>query len=360
MVKRKISDYYAQRKRRASQRVRRSTKAARTRTNRRRYKSRSSTRRVGRGSRRIRRKKNSNIKTTTGNLRTTVQDIIDSVVVSQSTGTAGAADIAGKRCVYYYVGVNQGQSLALGSLPHLLQMASVIETDEVSIANQSNILSETKFMVKDSFQEYDIVNTSNGAGRLRIYYCTFKRDVLNGESQADIRAILGDGFYQRGLTANRASGNTGLFDPALTPFQSHKFCSYITINKVETCIMDPGQMITRKITTGSYMFTASHYTTQTAVNQTSAQSTADYSHRRGEKFILIQLEGQPANDSGGNLTYTSPKIDVNAKTSYTYQSINRQAPLLQILTAQGFKVPASGGVQLMEDETGAVVNQVNA
>lgn len=359
MVKRKISDYYAQRKRRSYGGSRKPSKITRKRNIRRRTTLRRTKRRVGSRSRRGYSKKGSRVKVTVGNLRTLTQQIIDKIKVGAPSGTAGTADVQGKRCNYYYPGVNQSSCYALGGLYHVINMADLIEKDEFSVSNASGqTVAETTYMVKDSFQDYDIVSCSNAAARMRIYHCYCKMDVINGESQSDIFAVLGDGFYQRGISNNRGGLNLGLTDPSITPFQSHKFCQYFTITKVENVILDPGAMISRRIVTGSYHVNMSHYTTQTTTNQTSLTATKDYSHRKGERFLLIQLEGQPANDSSSNLSYTSPSIDVDCKTSYTYQAMNRQAPILTELTALQYTVP--NGLQIVEDETGAVIAPVNA
>lgn len=359
MVKRKISDYYASRKKRHNTGGRKTGTKTRSRMVRRLGKGRiRKGRGMGRRSRHSRIKKGSHVKTTVGNLRTLTQQIIDRVSVPTHSGTAGTPDNVGKQCTYYYPGVNQQTSFSLGGVPHCISMASILEVDEASLFVGTNTLSETTYLVKDSQQTYDIVNCSNGAARLTIYYIRCKMDVLNGQSQGNPLATMGDGFFQRFYGQTRGPSNAGIFACDLTPFQSHKFCQYYTVYKQEVVLMDPGSMQTRRLVTGSYPVNMSHYTTQTATGQSSLNATQDYSHRRGEKFLLIKLEGQPANDSAYNLTYTNPAIDVDCRCSYTYQSRNRQAPTLTSLTPINYKLP--GTVQIMEDETGAVVNQVDS
>lgn len=356
MAKRKISDYYRSTKRRRNGRGYKPRVTKPSSYRRRMVKTK---RRLGRGSRYSRSKKSSNIRVTKGNLRSYTGQVADRVVVGISSAAAGATDTQGKQCTWYYPGCNSSNfDYGLGCMNHIIGMATVIETDEQSLAYGS-VMSETKFLVKDSQQAYDIVNCSDAFAKLSIYHCTLKRDVINTNSQYDFIAMLGDGFFQRGQpVGGRGRGNQAVTDATFTPFHSHKFCSYIHVTRVETLLMDPGQVCQKKIQTGSYNVNMEHYTTATAANNNSTSATLDYSHRRGERFLFIKVEGQPANDSTNRLTYTSPAIDVITTTSYTYQSVNRQAPLITKTNAINFLGPAT--VQIMEDETGAVIPQANA
>lgn len=356
MGKRKISDYYgATKKRRGSA----TGKRYRSRVKGGLRKNRRFRKRLGRRPRRIRQKKTRNIKVTRGNLRNLTEQVADRVTVTTPAGTAGTPDSLGKACTWYYPGCNSSNfDYGLGCMYHIIQMSALIEQDEQG-ASFATTLAETEFMVKDSQSKYDFVNCSDAASKLSVYHCTVKRDVINTNSQYDFISMLGDGFYQRGVSQNgRGRGNGGVTDATLTPFHSHKFCSYVHVTKVETLILDPGQTITKFVNTGSYYVNSSHYTTQTAVGQTSATATLDYSHRRGEKFLFVKVEGQPANDATNRLSYTTPAIDVICTLSYTFQSINRQAPVITRLGAVNFSIP--GTIQIMEDETGAVIPQANA
>lgn len=359
MVKRKITSYYKSSKKRSTAAGRRSGKVTRKPVARRRNK-------VRRGSRNTRRrsKKSSNIKVTKGNLRTLYQQVIDRVQVPSASGTAGTADFTGKRCTYYFPGVNQSKAYTLSCMTHIINMARTIQLDEQAMLGTTGSITpqpinETKYLVKDSHQIYDIVNCSNASAVLTFYKCMFQKEVLNGEGQTDLKLMLGDGFYQRNGLGTRGLSNASLYDPDLSPFESHKFCSYVKILDVSTQILNPGQMTTRRIHTGSYYVNMSHYTTTTSATQTFTEATLDYAHHKGEMCYLIKVEGQPANDAGAaNLTYTAPAIDVDSRCTYTYQSVNRQAPAIYQMPAVGYSTPAT--VQIMEDETGAVANSINA
>lgn len=361
MGKRKISDYYKSTKKRA-----RRVGGTKTRISyakgRKNYRRKGQ--RMGRRTRGGRRKKGSRTKTITGNLRTLTQSIADRVTVPSPVGTAGTTDAFGKKCAYLFSGVKTGTDYSLGCMTHVINMAALIENDEQSLYI-TGATSETKFVIKDANAKYDFVNMSNGSAKLTIYTCVCQRDIINGQLSTNFISILGDGFYQRGLTAGgRGLSDQGVYDASLTPFDSHKFCSYFKVLKSEICVMDPGSMQTRTIKTGRQQINMEHYTTQSATAQNSLQAGLDYSHRRGQKFLFIKVEGQPANDNGNettrDLSYTTPAIDMITEVSYTFQAVNRQAPIIAQMTSVGFGVPAASGVQLMEDETGNVVNQVNA
>lgn len=356
MAKRKISDYYRSTKKRRGGPKRKVYASHPNYKHRGRYNTK---RRMGRRTRYGRKTKTSRIRTTYGNLRNITQQVADRVIVANSTGTAGNADNIGKRCTWLYSGVNSPNfDYGLGCMAHITNMASIAEVDENS-AFLGQVVPETKFQVKDSQAQYDITNCSDASSKLTVYHCTVKRDVVNVNSNYNFVSMLGDGYFQRGLiTGGRGQANQGLIDAAYTPFHSHKFCSYVHVGRVETIILDPGQVCKRTVKTGSYSVNMSHYTTSTAVGQTSGTATLDYSHRRGEKFLLIKVEGQAANDSANSLSFTSPAIDMITTLSYTFQAINRQAPTLTTFGAINFKIPTT--VQIMEDETGAVIPQANA
>lgn len=356
MAKRKISDYYRSTKKRRSQPRRKVYASHPNAKHRGRY---GKKRRMGRRSRYGRKTKTSRSKTTYGNLRNITHQIADRVVVGISSGTAGAADTKGKQCTWLYTGANSPNfDYGLGCMSHITYMASIAEVDESS-AFYGQVVPETKYLVKDSQAIYDITNCSDASTKITMYHCTVKRDVINSNSQYNFISLLGDGYFQRGLVAGgRGQANSGVTDATLTPFHSHKFCSYIHVGRTETVILDPGQVCKRAVKTGSYNVNMAHYTTSTTAGQTSGTATLDYSHRRGEKFIFMKIEGQAANDSSNRLTYTSPAVDLITTMSYTFQAINRQAPTITTLQAINFSVPST--VQIMEDETGAVVPQANA
>lgn len=356
--KRKLTSYYRSTKRRNTGGSRRTASKKTYRRKSRNRSRRGSSRVLGGNSR-----KGGKGKLVLGNLRTYIQSYADRAVCSIPAGIA--TDPIGKRCTWFTTGdasVNGAAGIGLNGIGPCLYMADILERDEQTTAGSAYPVTETKFTIHRSFHEHSLSNMSNGTAMLTIYYCICQRDVINVQNQQSLVTILGDGFFQRGFGAGKGVTNSGVYDASLTPFDSHKFCSYFKVYKTETCNMDPGQTIKRKLIMGPKRINIDHYTTQTAANQSTLTADLNFSHRKGEKILLFKLEGQPANTAGGKMTFTSPAVDMITLCNYSYQAINRQAPIITKANAIGFDGSGDTGynVQIMEDETGAVVQQVNA
>lgn len=311
------------------------------------------------------RKRYSKTTVTNGNIQTYIQQYADSVQVPVR-GTSGL-DTFGKPCQYMYPGVGGQDSYALGGIRNKLRMADVIATQDIAAQNQfgaqvnpSAPLSETKYQILDAYQRYHYVNQSNSIAVMTLYYCIARTDVQFANNETNIRSIIGDGFIQRGLGSTQSGGNFYINDDELTPYDSHRFCSYFKIYKTERVLADPGRNVMRTIKMGTTMVDTARlsFTNVTGTGALPSQNP-QYAHVKGEKFILLKVTGQPSDDGGANLSYTSPKIDMITVNHYNYRSVCRQQPLIFKDTAVNFTT-FTAAPQIMVDESGTVQPQTFA
>lgn len=292
--------------------------------------------------------------------------------------TAGG-NVNGKQCKYGHVGQFSSTAFPfLLNIGHLAQIADDLQRASVNSFNGNTppIALETKFFIKNCFQTHEIVNMSNGHTTLYAYKCVFRQDIsysFNGTAgangyQSPIN-LLGDGFYQRGVTGlGRGRNNIGCTDCDLSPFDSHKFCSMVKILKTSKHDLDAGQIIKFSITKRRPVYiNMDHYYTPNASNQTTfASLTPDYTHRKGEMFYLFRIEGQPSNGNGtGTLStsifYTSPKVNMITKTHYNATWLNPTLNRIVNNDANNYLAPVNVGDEvIMNDENGVKVQETNA
>lgn len=298
-----------------------------------------------------------------------------------------AADVTGQTSFYFTVGTTpNGVSGTTDARPLLdmhdiIKMGDVIRQDQTgtvtaggTVIPQDNI-GETKFYVEDCYQNYQLSNACNSVITLYMYTCQIRRDIINGQSCYNITNLLTQGWSQRDfIIGSKTTGSPPGDAPAdLTPFDSHKFCSFVKILKTEKVLMDPGTQVNRTIRANQKIINYDHYFTYSSLagSQTTESRSQDYSHRAGAMFILFRMVGQPAVraqttngvTSGTQLgTYTVPKIAMITKTHYTFQSISRQAPKGIREVAQGFYDPyiATDNGLIINDENGTIVNGTQA
>lgn len=287
-----------------------------------------------------------------GNQQTYVQSYCDSVTVP--TRPTSGTDTVGKQCQYIYPGVGGAFSYPLGGLNNLLRMGVIIANQEAVVAGP---FAETKFMVIDSRQSYHLVNQSNGNAVVTAFYCRGRADLPNTTYYTNLRAIIGDGLQQRGLPGN-AGGNASINDDLFTPFDSHRFCSMFKVTKVQKFTMDPGSNRIFHLKTGAYYFDTARYELQPSATSDPVLAQ-NFSHRRGEIFIIFKFSGQPTDDGAGNLSYTSPKLDLITENHYNFRSINRQTPLITKDTPIGYGTSTNPNL-IMVDESGMAQTEVRA
>ena len=289
---------------------------------------------------------------------------------------SGVAAALGKRCKYGYVGCSQpdyGGVASLLSIPHLSVIAEYIRNNSSNGGAAGggyagvNTL-ETKFLIRNCYQTTELTNTSNGHAILYIWKCMYRRDIAyNGSATNSTNYksplwLLGDGFYQRSFGAVGGFNNNGVTDCDLSPYDSHKFCSEIKIIKQTRHVMESGEHMTISIKRQRpIMINMNHYFTPTAATGSYVNLQPDYSHRRGEMFYLIRIEGQPANDSSNinSIYYTSPKVNMITKTHYNFHELTPNLPILINGGAVGYTAPTTGE-SLMQDEAGVKVQETNA
>lgn len=375
MPKRKITQYYRSTKRSKNGVSVPNTRRA-TPKNRRRRRVPSKLRRTIK--RRTKRK--SLTKTTYGNIKTYLVENADIAVVPPPA-VGGGADFVGQTCAYFATGCSAisspyiaGNCLALNGMAAVVNMADIIRRAEQD-SGSAGPSGETRFMIKNSVQTYQLVNQANSVATVTAYFCLCQRDVQqisSGDSARDPRTILGDGFYQRGETtasvASPAPGinNPQLSDALLSPYDSHRFCSFFKIYKTQTVQMDPGMNKSFILKSNSKFINYDHYTQFTSLQinggGTTEASTLQYSHRKGEQFILFKVVGQPSDYANNSPTYTTPKVDMITKTHYNFCAINRQQPIIYRDFAVGFVQRATAGTTatVMVDESGVAAADTKA
>lgn len=375
MAKRKITQYYRATKRSKNgvslSRQSRSTTAPKNRRRKRKVVRRTTSKR--------RPKRKSLTKTTYGNIKTYLVENADVAnVPPPATGTG--ADFVGQTCAYFATGCSAyntpyiaGNCLALNGMAAVVNMADIIRKAEQD-SGSAGPSGETRFMIKNSSQTYQLVNQANSVATVTAYFCLCQRDVQqisSTDSARDPRTILGDGFYQRGeqtaAVALPAPGtnNPQLFDALLSPFDSHRFCSFFKIYKTQTIKMDPGMNQSFILKSNSKFINYDHYTQFSSLQinggGTTEASTLQYSHRKGEQFILFKVMGQPSDYNNNQATYTTPKIDMITKTHYNFCAINRQQPIIYRDFAVGFSQKATGTTaNVMVDESGVAAADTKA
>lgn len=297
------------------------------------------------------------------------------------TQSQPAADVIGQTSLYFTVGTTpNGVSGTTDARPMLdmhdvIRMGDTIRTDNTGTFTAGgtvlpqDLLGETKFYVESCYQNYQLTNQCNSVITLYMYTCQIRRDIINGQSCYNITNLLTQGWSQRDFIVNpKTTGNPPGDAPAdLTPFDSHKFCSFVKILKTEKVLMDPGTQVNRTIRASDKIINFDHYFTYTSLagSQTTESRSQDYSHRAGAMFILFRMIGQPSvrQQTVNSVTtgtqlgaYTVPKIAMITKTHYTFQSISRQSPKGIREVAQGFYDPymATDGGEIINDENGQV------
>lgn len=275
-----------------------------------------------------------------GNIKTYIQQIADFVTVSPpANSNPTTPDLVGTQCVYMSQGISNNNSTLypLMGIPDLTAIAhDVYQTDPENVGNVPLTLPCTKFRILGCNSKYKFINQSNSQVNVDLFYCKSRRDIPNSWSMADLHAVLGDGFYQRGYGSTRGSGNEGSSLASLTPYDSSKYTSLFDIYKTEKCIVNCGCTITRVIKHGMRYINWEHYETPQAPG---SQPSQIYSHMKGEKFILFKITPNPAvavGPSGQILnTYSEPLCQLQTINHYNYQGVNSQQPKI-------YKAPAIG------------------
>lgn len=275
----------------------------------------------------------------------------------------------GKRCVYGWPRCDTINATNLGSglrglmgISHITDMATQIQQQQVdrSYAGPNVSSIEQKFVVKDCYQTSTLINTSNASCIITAYKCMWMRDVntFAAPSQA-----LGDGFVQRGLTAGGpGTQNYGITDASLSPFDSHKFCSYVKILSTNKSEIECGgtKMYTVKRSKPKTVNTA-HYYTQVNLNSGIIDfSSPLFVRLKGEQFYLFKVEGMPSNDSSTktNNYWTSPKIDMITKTHYNFACLSPQQPYMVKQPALGYVAPI-GNNETLNEASGTIQVEIN-
>nr|USZ80616.1 capsid protein [Sichuan tick-associated circovirus 2] len=288
-----------------------------------------------------------------GNILTLDYDNADTRQVP--TGTANQ----GKQCTYLVNG--QSAARPLGGLRDIQDMATLITNLEADNTNQTSDLRsfETKFVVKNSFQESTIINTSNASVLCVTYMVRCRVDIGTAQPYNDIIQILGDGFFQRGYTTGgNGSGNQGCTDASLSPFDSHKWCSYFQVMKTMKYELEAGATkILRVQTRKPYTLNTAHLF-ENNLYSFPAQFNPVLYHRRGEMFCFTKFEGIPADSSTGQW-YTTPKLDMITKTHYNFAMLAPNPPLINRVAATGYTVPTAT-INIMQEEAGVNQVQTNA
>nr|UBJ26116.1 capsid protein [Red panda circovirus 5] len=278
-------------------------------------------------------------------------DNADTRVVS-----AGSA-IQGKRCQYIYNGVSTATAQPLGCIAHIGDMTQ--EITQISDANDVSDSFETKFIIKNSKQVTTVINTSNASVLCQSYFCRVRYDIGTGQNYQDLCQLLGDGFFQRGLDTQSGSANSGVSDASLSPFDSHKFCSYFNIFKVQKYELEAGatKMLTVQ-TNKSYTVNTAHLFTGSSRTFPPTFSPCIL-HKKGEMFVFTKFEGIPADSQSGQW-YTTPKLDTITKTHYNYVMLSPNPPTLLRKPATGYTAPGANALTIMQEESGNNVPQTNA
>lgn len=373
MVKRKITQYYRATKKAKNGVQVRNTRRAAPKNRRRRVTIKRTRRRIPK------KKRKTNTKTTLGNVKTYLVENADICVVPTAS-VGGGSDYIGQRCAYFAPGCSTsstitapGNCLALNGIQAIVNMADIIRKAEQD-SGSPGVTGETKYIIKNSSQVYQLVNQSNSIATITAYYCVAQRDVMadsaSSSPQRDPVFILSDGFYQRGETTGTGLApivgkqNPQLNDTLLSPFDSHRFCSFFKIFKTETYQMDPGMNKSHILKSSNKFINYDHYTQfQNNAYQGGTETYAvQYTHRKGEQFIMFKVTGQPSDFNNEQLTFTSPKIDMITKTHYNFQSISRQQPIIYRDFAVGFQQKATTTTvpTIMVDESGVPATATNA
>lgn len=301
-------------------------------------------------------------KTIKGNIQSFIIEYADTQQVPVRPTTAGS-DLVGQQCVYMFSGCGNstgpGNNGSLGSLTNIQSMGAVIESQESPALGNQFTYCETKFQIIDGYSKMQLVNQSNSQATVHMFYCETRRDIPNVNNYRDPRYILGDGFIQRGFGSGNSNITAGNYDNELTPFDSHKFCGFFKIYKQERVIMDAGQNIIRVLRMRNKYIDTSYYDTPNVNGTSISGQNPMFIRRKGERWILFKISGQPADGGDANVTYTSPKIDMITSNHYNFMSINRQQPIITKATPGGF-TGGTSTVTIMQDEAGVAVGQTSA
>nr|UBJ25941.1 capsid protein [Giant panda circovirus 3] len=280
-----------------------------------------------------------------GNILTLDYDNADTRAVAAGTVTQG------KQCAYLVNG--QAAARPLGGLRDIQDMATLITELEADNTNATaNLRSfETKFVIKNSCQESTIINTSNASILCTTYMCRVRVDIGTNQNYQDVIQAMGDGFFQRGYTAGGSgSANQGCTDASLSPFDSHKWCSYFSVMKTMKYELEAGATKILKVQTKKpYTVNTAHFFQNNSF-QYPPSFNPTLTHRRGEMFAFTKFEGIPADSSTGQW-YTTPKIDMITKTHYNFAMLAPNPPLITRVAATGYTVP-TGSTNIMQEENG--------
>lgn len=299
------------------------------------------------------------------NKQSMVFDVADVISVPASTPTSG------KTCRYGHVGVSTANFVGnLLSIPHLgymgnkaLQASAPAYGATGAYGNAATApYLETKYKILDCYQTTELSNTSLGQITLTAYKCEYRRDTANLSSYTSPLWLLGDGFYQRQTSIGSAVpvqgyNNSGVTTDSLSPYDSHKFCSFVRILKQTKIQMGPGQIEHFTIKRGSQMINMDHYVTDTSsiTQYPTSIGPYDYSHRKGELFYLFKVTGQVTNDmTNPNLIGAStPKVDMITKTHYNFVCLNPALPTVTEITPVNYGTLTTN--EYVDIESGTIV-----
>lgn len=147
--------------------------------------------------------------------------------------------------------------------------------DELS-ATERNL----KVRVQSDVITAQLVNQSNIAAYVEMYYCTCRRDVPPVEINAPT-------LFSTGMTDMNASAAATTY--GVSPFQSPRFCSYFKINKVKRARILPGLSRVVKISSNN------QWINRAWVSNTASERPIYFKGK--SRVCLIIVRSQGANDS---------------------------------------------------------------
>lgn len=237
-----------------------------------------------------------------------VQEVGDVVTVSLTSAATGAG-------VRYYTPtgpLNQGfvagaNRLTTWDLPMLFQIAG-------SLFGVGTPATNLKIHIPRVTLRYTLLNGSNGYVNVSAYICKFRTDIPNRAPLNNIVDLLDSGF--------RSSGDgLGILEDEYTPFQSTLFTELVHIQRVRKFRMEAGKQVTFHLKERYRMFQLSKYINTGVATWTTIDP--EYTFVKGTRFILFKFTGSLAtNVTGGALTFTSPKILVQAISRIQYKYID--------------------------------------
>lgn len=230
-----------------------------------------------------------------------------------------------------------------------------------------------KLLQCDWKQKIKVQNANNWQVELEWWLCQCRRDQPKSDNSANESdfvyplRMLRRGFQQNNIdAADFSSGNEGMVNPMITPFQSKTFCQNYKIKFHGSKIMSPGQTLTFNLNDErKHFIDLNRYQLPLNIGDTfdpalvSAEKTM-YIHIRGEQFYLFRYRTYQLGENTGTsqVASASPNMicstEIQAEYKPAYFNI---VPQYQNLTQIGFN--AASTVERINQETDEVAAEAN-